>query len=56
MKLVDDNLEIMRTLELLEGNASVTAKQMAGQMNVSTRKVSRIIKELKERGKEKWQT
>lgn len=42
----------MRALELLEENASVTAKQM----NISTRKVSRIIKELKERGKEKWQT
>lgn len=47
----DDNLEIMKALELLEENASVTAKQMAGQMNISTRKVSRIIKELKERGK-----
>ena len=47
----DDNLEIMKALELLEENASVTAKQMAGQMNISTRKVSRIIKELKDRGK-----
>ena len=47
----DDNLEIMRALKLLEENASVTAKQMAEQMDISTRKVSRIIKELKERGK-----
>ena len=47
----DDNSEIMKALELLEENASVTAKQMAEQMDISTRKVSRIIKELKERGK-----
>lgn len=47
----NDNLEIMKALELLEKNASVTAKQMADQMDISTRKVSRIIKELKERGK-----
>ena len=47
----NDNLEIMKALELLEENASVTAKQMAEQMEISTRKVSRIIKELKERGK-----
>ena len=47
----DDNLEIMKVLELLEENASVTAKQMAGQMNISTRKVSRLIKTLKESGK-----
>ena len=49
--LPKDNLEIMKALELLEKNASVTAKQMADQMDISTRKVSRIIKELKERGK-----
>lgn len=44
----DDNLEMMKVLELLEENASITAKQMAEQMNISTRKVSRLIKSLKE--------
>lgn len=47
----DDNLEMMKALKILEGNASITAKQMAEQMNISTRKVSRLIKELKERKK-----
>ena len=50
-EICDDNLEIMKALKLLEENASVTAKQMAEQMDISTRKVSRIIKELKEQGK-----
>ena len=47
----DYNLEMMKALKILEGNASITAKQMAEQMNISTRKVSRLIKELKERKK-----
>lgn len=47
----DDNLEMMEVLKILEGNASITAKQMAEQMNISTRKVSRLIKELKEKNK-----
>ena len=47
----DDNLEMMKALKILEGNASITEKQMAEQMNISTRKVSRLIKELKERKK-----
>lgn len=40
-----------KVLGLLEENAAITAKQMAEQMDISTRKVSRLIKELKERGK-----
>ena len=47
----DDNLEMMKVLELLEENASITAKQMSEQMDISTRKVSRLIKALKESGK-----
>ena len=43
----DDNLEIMKVIEILEKNPSITAKQM----NISSRKVSRLIKELKEKGK-----
>ena len=44
----DDNLELMKILKILEENASITAKQMAEQMGISTRKVSRLIKVLKE--------
>ena len=47
----DDNSEMMKVLGLLEENDSITAKQMSEQMDISTRKVSRLIKELKERGK-----
>ena len=36
---------------LLEENDSITAKQMSEQMDISTRKVSRLIKALKESGK-----
>ena len=47
----DDNSEMMKALKLLEENASITAKQMSEQMDISTRKVSRLIKALKESGK-----
>lgn len=47
----DDNSEMMKVLGLLEENDSITAKQMSEQMDISTRKVSRLIKALKESGK-----
>ena len=47
----NDNLEIWKVMEILSENPSITAKQMAKQMNISPRKVSRLIKELKENGK-----
>ena len=47
----DDDSEMMKVLGLLEENASITAKQMSEQMDISTRKVSRLIKTLKESGK-----
>nr|WP_296063946.1 ATP-binding protein [uncultured Mediterraneibacter sp.] len=47
----DDNSEMMKVLGLLEENNSITAKQMSEQMDISTRKVSRLIKALKESGK-----
>ena len=47
----DDDSEMMKVLGLLEKNASITAKQMSEQMDISTRKVSRLIKALKESGK-----
>ena len=47
----NDNLEIWKVMEILSENPSITAKQMAKQMNISPRKVSRLIKELKEIGK-----
>ena len=43
----NDNLEIWKVMEILSENPSITAKQM----NISPRKVSRLIKELKENGK-----
>lgn len=50
-KTGNDNLEIWKVMEILSENPSITAKQMAKQMNISPRKVSRLIKELKENGK-----
>ena len=47
----DDDSEMMKVLGLLEENASTTAKQMSEQMDISARKVSRLIKALKENGK-----
>ena len=47
----NDNLEIWKVMEILSENPSITAKQMAKQMNISPRKVSRLIKELKENRK-----
>lgn len=47
----NDNLEIWKVMEILSENPSITAKKMAKQMNISPRKVSRLIKELKENGK-----
>lgn len=47
----NDNLEIWKVMEILSENPSITAKQMAKQMNISPRKISRLIKELKENGK-----
>lgn len=47
----NDDLEIWKVMEILSENPSITAKQMAKQMNISPRKVSRLIKELKENGK-----
>ena len=43
----NDNLETLKVLDILEKNSSITAKQM----NISPRKVSRLIKKLKENGK-----
>ena len=43
----NDNLEIWKVMKILSENPSITAKQM----NISPRKVSRLIKELKENGK-----
>lgn len=47
----DDNLETVKLLNILGKNASITAKQIAEQMNISPRKVSRLVKSLKESGK-----
>ena len=38
----NDNLEIWKVMEILSENPSITAKQMAKQMNISPRKVSRL--------------
>ena len=43
------NGDISRVLLLLEKQPSITAKQMAEVLQISPRKVSRIIKELKEK-------
>ena len=45
----DINGDISRVLLLLEKQPSITAKQMAEVLQISPRKVSRIIKELKEK-------
>ena len=47
----NDNSEMTKVLGLLEENAAITARQMAEQLDISTRKVSRLIKALKESGK-----
>lgn len=47
----DDNLDELRVLEILKNNSSITAKQMAKQMSISPRKVSRLIKGLKDKEK-----
>ncbi|WP_461878500.1 RNA-binding domain-containing protein [Fusicatenibacter sp.] len=47
----NDIPEIIKILEILEKNAAITAKEIAVQMNISPRKVSRLIKTLKESGK-----
>lgn len=44
----DDELKV---LEILKNDSSITAKQMAERMNISPRKVSRLIKELKDKEK-----
>ena len=45
----DINGDINRVLSLLEKQPSITANQMAEVLQISTRKISRIIKELKEK-------
>ena len=45
----DINGDINRVLLLLEKQPSITAKQMAEALQISPRKVSRIIKELREK-------
>lgn len=47
----NDNSEISNLLKILEENASITANQLAKKMNISPRKVSRLIHKLKEDGK-----
>lgn len=47
----NDNSELMQVLEILKKNSTITAKKMAAQMDISPRKVSRLIKKLKETGK-----
>ena len=47
----NDNLEMVKVMEILEENAEITAQQMAQQMGISPRKVSRLIRALKESGK-----
>lgn len=47
----NDNLEMVKVMEILEENAGITAQQMAKQMGISPRKVSRLIRALKESGK-----
>lgn len=41
----------LKALEILKNDASITARQMAERMNISPRKVSRLIKGLKDKGK-----
>ncbi len=47
----DDTLDELKVLEILKCNSAITAKEMAEQMKVSPRKVSRLIKGLKEKEK-----
>ena len=47
----DEKTDELRALEILRHNPNITAKLMAKQMNISPRKVSRIIKSLKEQKK-----
>lgn len=47
----NDNLEMVKVMEILAENAEITAQQMAQQMGISPRKVSRLIRALKESGK-----
>ena len=45
------NDDELKALEILKNDSSITAKQMAERMNISPRKVSRLIKELKDKEK-----
>lgn len=45
------NNDELKALEILKNDSSITAKQMAERMNISPRKVSRLIKELKDKEK-----
>lgn len=45
------NDDELRALEILKNDSSITAKQMAERMNISPRKVSRLIKALKDKEK-----
>lgn len=47
----DDTLDELKVLEILKCNSAIKAKEMAEQMKVSPRKVSRLIKGLKEKEK-----
>lgn len=47
----DDNGDENKILEILKSNPYITAKNMSQQSGISTRKISRIIKYLRETGK-----
>lgn len=47
----DDNGDDIKILFLLEKEPDITAKRISQKMGVSTRKISRIIKKLREAGK-----
>lgn len=51
LKNGDENGDENRILNIIKTNPYMTANKMSGDLNMSTRKISRIVKRLKESGK-----
>lgn len=47
----DDNGDDMKVISILKKNPEITAKEISEKLGFSTRKISRIIKKLRESGK-----
>lgn len=47
----DDNGDEIKVLNVLRIDHAITAKKLAGTINMGSRKISRIIKELREKGR-----